>query len=104
MIGASNLYVAGRRSGSLEAAGQLLQPRRGVRRRSDMELKNRLYRSRSERMISGVAGGLAEYVDLDPTIVRLLLVVALLTTGPAALVLYLLCVMIIPREPEITLV
>src|SRR5438876_12149016 len=43
VIGASNLYVAGRRSGSLETAGQLLQLRTGVQRRSDMELKNRLY-------------------------------------------------------------
>lgn len=55
-------------------------------------------------MISGVAGGLADYVDVDPTIVRLLWLFAFLTTGPVALVLYALCAMIIPREPEITLV
>jgi phage shock protein C len=69
-----------------------------------MELKHRLYRSRSERMISGVAGGLADYADVDPTIVRILWGLALLTTGPVALVLYFLCVMIIPREPDITFV
>jgi phage shock protein C len=69
-----------------------------------MELKHRLYRSRSERMISGVAGGLADYVDVDPTIVRLLWLFAFITTGPLALVLYALCAMIIPREAEITLV
>jgi len=69
-----------------------------------MELKHRLYRSRSERMISGVAGGLADYADVDPTIVRLVWLLAFLTTGPVALVLYALCTMIIPREPEITLV
>ena len=55
-------------------------------------------------MISGVAGGLADYVDVDPTIVRLLWLFAFLTTGPVALVLYFLCAMIIPHEPEITLV
>jgi phage shock protein C len=69
-----------------------------------MELKHRLYRSRSERMISGVAGGLADYVDLDPTIIRLVWLMAFLTTGPLALLLYVLCAMIIPREPEITFV
>ena len=73
-------------------------------RRRGMELRHRLYRSRSERMISGVAGGLADYVDVDPTIVRLLWLVAFVTTGPVALVLYALCALIIPREPKITLV
>ena len=81
-----------------------MQPRHSLVRRRGMELKHRLYRSRSERMISGVAGGLADYVDVDPTIVRLLWLFAFLTTGPVALVLYALCAMIIPREPEITLV
>ena len=69
-----------------------------------MELHNRIYRSRTERMIAGVAGGLAEYADVDPTIVRLLWVMALLTTGPVAFFLYLLCACIIPREPGTTLV
>jgi phage shock protein C len=69
-----------------------------------MELKHRLYRSRRERMVSGVAGGLGDYVHVDPTIVRLLWLFAFLTTGPLALVLYALCAMIIPREPEITFV
>jgi phage shock protein C len=69
-----------------------------------MELKNRLYRSHDERMVAGVAGGLANYLDFDPTILRLLWVVGLLTTGPVALVLYFLCALIIPREPETRLV
>ena len=46
----------------------------------------KLYRSRSDRMIAGVAGGLAEYLNIDPTIVRLLFVVAALMGGPGALV------------------
>jgi phage shock protein C len=69
-----------------------------------MELHRRIYRSRTERMLAGVAGGLAEYADIDPTIVRLLWVVAVATTGPLALFLYLLCAIIIPREPGTTLV
>jgi phage shock protein C len=69
-----------------------------------MQLNNRIYRSRSERMLAGVAGGLGEYADIDPTIVRLIWVAAFLTTGPLALFLYLLCAIVIPREPGSTLV
>jgi phage shock protein C len=69
-----------------------------------MELKHRLYRSRSEHMITGVAGGLAEYVDIDPTIVRVLWLLAFLVTGPVALLLYFVCAMIIPHEPDTTFV
>jgi phage shock protein C len=68
-----------------------------------MELHNRIYRSRNERMVAGVAGGIAEYADVDPTIVRLIWIAALLTTGPLALLLYLLCAIVIPREPGSTL-
>jgi phage shock protein C len=69
-----------------------------------MELHNRIYRSRQERMVAGVAGGLADYIDVDPTFVRLIWVAAMVATGPIALFLYLLCAIIIPREPDIRLV
>jgi len=69
-----------------------------------MELHNRIYRSRTERMIAGVAGGMAEYAGIDPTIARLIWVLAFATTGPLALFLYVLCAIIIPREPGATLV
>ncbi len=43
----------------------------------------RLYRSREERMVAGVCGGLAEFTNLDPTIVRLLFVgVSILGAAP----------------------
>jgi phage shock protein PspC (stress-responsive transcriptional regulator) len=70
-----------------------------------MELRrNRIYRSIHDRMLAGVAGGLAEYLDVDPTIVRLLLLVSLFITGPVALFAYFVCAMVIPREPETTFV
>jgi phage shock protein C len=69
-----------------------------------MELRNRIYRSRSERMLAGVAGGLADYFDIDPTLVRLTWAIGALVTGPVALVLYFLCALIIPKEPEVHLV
>jgi phage shock protein C len=69
-----------------------------------MELRNRLYRARNERMLAGVAGGLANYLDVDPTLVRLGWALAFFATGPLAVMLYVMCALIIPREPESTLV
>ena len=55
-------------------------------------------------MLAGVAGGLAHYFDVDPTIVRLAWVVAFLGTGPVAAMLYVVCALIMPREQDVTLV
>ena len=62
-------------------------------------MADRLYRSRDERVISGVAGGIAENLDLDPTIVRLAWVVFALVTGGIALVVYFVMIFIVPEEP-----
>ena len=65
-----------------------------------MEEVRRLYRSREQRMIAGVCGGLAEYTNLDPTIVRLLFVaVSLLGAAPGMLLAYLAMMVIVPEEP-----
>jgi phage shock protein C len=69
-----------------------------------MDLSTRIYRSRTERVLAGVAGGLARYFDVDPTIIRLVWALALFATGPIALLLYIVCALVIPREPEITTV
>jgi len=60
--------------------------------------KRRLYRSRNDRMISGVAGGLAEYLNIDATIVRLLFVFFALAGGPGLLV-YIVMLLVVPEEP-----
>lgn len=62
-------------------------------------MKKRLFRSRDERMLTGVAGGLARYFDLDPTIVRLLFILAALPGMGTGLVLYVAMAIIIPLEP-----
>jgi phage shock protein C len=67
-----------------------------------MHLSKRLYRSSRDRMLAGVAGGVAEYIQVDPSLIRLLLVLALLCTGPLAALLYVLSAAIIPSEPETT--
>jgi phage shock protein C len=61
-------------------------------------MHDRLYRSRSDRMLFGVAGGMARYLDIDPAVVRIvwaLLVIA----GGAGLLLYIVAAIVIPEEP-----
>lgn len=60
----------------------------------------RLYRSRSERMIAGINGGLGQYLGVDPTILRLIWVILTLATGGVpGIVLYFFFWIIIPLEP-----
>lgn len=62
-------------------------------------MENRLYRSRTDKKICGVCGGLAKYFDCDPTIIRL--IAALLVLGFGAGVLaYFIAALVIPNEPE----
>ena len=59
----------------------------------------RLYRSRSDRMLAGVAAGLADYLDVDPTLIRLLFAFGVFLSGSGAFI-YLVMALIIPLEPE----
>lgn len=64
-----------------------------------MNVENRrLYRSRSDRMVAGIAGGLGEYLNVDATIVRLLFVFFALAGGPGLLV-YIVMLLVVPEEP-----
>lgn len=58
----------------------------------------RLYRSRDERMIAGVCGGIAQHFGIDPVLVRLV-VVALTITGGAGLLAYVIAWIVIPEAP-----
>jgi phage shock protein C len=58
----------------------------------------RLTRSTRERMWAGVAGGLAEYFEIDPALVRLLWVAATIVTGGLAVPAYILLWIILPRD------
>lgn len=58
----------------------------------------RFRRSRSERMIAGVCGGLAELLDVDATIVRIVLVAATLLGFGVGFLLYLACWIIVPEQ------
>ena len=61
-------------------------------------MEKRLYRSTKSRMLFGVCGGLAEYLNTDPTVVRLITVL-LFALGMGILV-YFIAALIIPEEPK----
>ena len=62
-------------------------------------MEKRLYRSRTDRMLGGVCGGIAEYFGVDPTLIRLLAVV-LIVAGGAAIIAYIIAWIVIPEEPK----
>jgi phage shock protein C len=62
----------------------------------------RLYRSKNQRIFLGVCGGLGEYFDLDPTIVRVLFVVGAIFAGTSVAV-YAVLALIMPAEDSIDL-
>ena len=58
----------------------------------------RLLRTRDDQMIAGVCGGLARYLGVDPTLVRVLAVVALVFGFPAAIIGYIVAWAIMPQQ------
>lgn len=62
-------------------------------------MQKRLYRSRRDNIIAGIAGGLGEYFGVDPTLVRLVLLL-IVFAGGAGVLLYIMAWVIIPPEPE----
>ena len=58
----------------------------------------RVYRSRLDRMVGGVCGGLGEYFEVDPTLIRLLFVLGTLAGGPGVIA-YLILLVVVPLEP-----
>ena len=59
----------------------------------------RVYRSKKNKMLAGVCGGIAAYFDVDPALVRLLLVLLVLM-GFAGIIIYLVAWLIIPENPN----
>ena len=58
----------------------------------------KLYKSNQNKMIDGVCGGIAEYFGIDPTLVRLA-VVLLTCAGGSGILAYIIAMVIIPRAP-----
>jgi phage shock protein PspC (stress-responsive transcriptional regulator) len=64
-------------------------------------MAKKLYRSRKNRMIAGICGGLAEYMDVDPIIVRLITLMLVLSAG-GGLIAYIVAWLVVPEEPDFT--
>ena len=61
----------------------------------------RLYRSRKDKVISGVCGGIAEYLEVDPVVVRLVWAILTVISMGMGILAYLVAWVIIPEEPGI---
>jgi phage shock protein C len=59
----------------------------------------KLYRSRDNRMIAGVCGGLAEYFNIDPVIMRIIFFILLLPGGLPGLLPYIVLWIVVPEKP-----
>lgn len=59
----------------------------------------RLYRSRTDRMFSGLCAGIGQYVGIDPTVVRILFVLATFVALPMPLLIYFAMMILVPEEP-----
>lgn len=58
----------------------------------------KLYRSTTDKQIAGVCGGLGQYLEVDPTVIRLAFVALSLMGGPG-IILYIILAIVIPEEP-----
>jgi phage shock protein C len=62
-------------------------------------MTKKLYRSKKNRKIAGVCGGIAEYFDIDPIIIRLITLILVLSAG-GGLIAYIIAWIVVPEEPE----
>jgi len=61
-------------------------------------MEKRLYRSRTDRMIWGVCGGLAKYFNVDPTLVRVVFVLLVLMSSGIGIIAYIILAIVVPLE------
>ena len=62
-------------------------------------MEKKLYKNKQNKILCGVCAGLGEYLNLDPTIVRLIWVLITLFAG-AGLLAYIICALVFPEKPE----
>ena len=62
-------------------------------------MEKKLYRSKTDKKLAGVCGGIAKYLNIDVTIIRLIWAIVSVFAG-AGLSAYLVCALVIPEEPD----
>lgn len=63
-------------------------------------MKKRLYKIEQAKKLDGVCGGIAEYLDVDPTIVRILWILLTCCSAGAGLVAYIACALVMPKKSD----
>lgn len=63
-------------------------------------MAKRLYRSGKERILGGVCGGIGEYLDMDPTVIRLIWIIFTLLSFGIGVIAYFIAWIIVPRNPK----
>ena len=63
-------------------------------------MNKRLYKSRNDQKLDGVCAGIAKYFDVDPTVIRLAWVL-FCALGGSGVLAYIVCALVIPREPDV---
>jgi len=79
---------------------ELIQDSKKMHKRKGTYKGKRLYRSGVDKILGGVCGGIGEYLNVDPVVIRLLWVVGTLITMGFGIVLYIIAWIIIPRNPK----
>jgi len=62
---------------------------------------NKLRRSKSNKVLAGVCGGIGEYLNIDPVIIRIIWVLLIFAPGTPGLIAYIICALIIPEDNSI---
>lgn len=62
-------------------------------------MNKKLYRSKKNRIIAGVCGGIGEYFNVDPTLIRLLWLLISVMSAGSGIIAYIIAWIIIPEEP-----
>ncbi len=69
-------------------------------RKNKSKMNKKLYRSMADKKLCGVCGGLGEYFDVDPTLIRLLWIVFTFMGG-AGLLAYIICAIVVPQQGQL---
>lgn len=64
-------------------------------------MEKKLYKIEEGKKLDGVCGGIAEYLNVDPTLIRLIWAIITLSTAGVGLIGYLICAVIMPKKSEV---
>ncbi len=62
-------------------------------------MEKKLYKSKTDKKLCGVCGGIAEYLNIDSTVIRLIAILAILFAG-GGLLAYIIAALVMPNKPE----